>query len=186
MRWRQGDQAAADEIFVRYTKRLLGLARRRLSPRMARDLDAEDVVQSAYRSFFVGARAGRYVLQRSGDLWRLLVGITVHKLQRQLERRSAQKRDAAREASGRQGSGPDVEAETLAREPTPAEAAAFAETLENLLAPLTPVQRRMVALRLEGHSLEEIAAAVRRSERTVRRVLEEIKQELMRDEHGRP
>src|SRR5262245_40961276 len=92
MRWREGDQGAAGEIFGRYAERLLALARSRLSAKLSRHIDPEDVVQSACRSFFVGARDGRYVLKRSGDLWRLLVAITVHKLQHQLERRSAGKR----------------------------------------------------------------------------------------------
>lgn len=182
MRWREGDQGAAGEIFQRYTERLLALTRNRLSTRLTRQLDPEDVVQSAYRSFFIGARDGRYVLRRSGDLWRLLVAITLHKLQHQIERRSARKRAAAREVSlddDRDVGG--LDAGTLAREPTPAEAAALADTLEKLLAPLAPLQRRMVALRLEGYSLEEIATDVARSERTVRRVLEQIKEGLVKE-----
>ena len=183
MRWRGGDQDAAGEIFQRYTERLLALTRNRLSARLTRQLDPEDVVQSAYRSFFVGARDGRYVLQRSGDLWRLLVAITMHKLQHQVERRSARKRAAGREVSA------ELQTETLAREPTPAEAAALADTLETLLAPLEPLQRQMIALRLEGYRLEEIAKDVARSERTVRRVLEQFKDGLeaqMKPPHPNP
>ena len=68
--------------------------------------------------------------------------------------------------------------EVLAREPTPAEAVALADTLEHVLRDLEPRQRRMVEMRLQGYQLEEIAKSVRRSERTVRRVLEQIKQAL--------
>ena len=178
MRWRDGDQDAAGEIFGRYAERLLALARSRLSIHLARYLDPEDVVQSAYRSFFVGARDGKYVLQRSGDLWRLLVGITVHKLQHQVERRSAKKRAVGREKDLRQD-GEAFDAAALAREPTPDEAAALADTIAHLLEPLEPLQRRMVALRLDGYRLEEIATEVARSERTVRRVLEQFKDDLM-------
>jgi hypothetical protein len=39
----------------------------------------------------------------------------------------------------------------------------------------------MVELRLQGHRLEEIAAEVQRSERTVRRLLEEVKEWLHRE-----
>ena len=67
-RWRDGDQQAAAELVQRFTGRLLALARGQLSDKLARRVDPEDVVQSAYRSFFAGARADRYVLQRSGDL----------------------------------------------------------------------------------------------------------------------
>ena len=181
IRWRGGDQGAAGEIFSRYAQRLLALARSRLSVRLARHIDPEDVVQSACRSFFLGARDGRYVLKRSGDLWRLLVAITVHKLQHQVERRSAGKRDLAREVQLDDPREPlRLPADTLAREPTPAEAAALADMVENLLAPLEPLQRRMVVLRLDGNSLEEIAQEVARSERTVRRVLEQFKESLLK------
>jgi DNA-directed RNA polymerase specialized sigma24 family protein len=71
-RWRAGDERAEDELFARYTSRLIELARRRLSAKLGRRLDPEDVVQSAYRSFCASARADRYTLRGSGDLWRLL------------------------------------------------------------------------------------------------------------------
>lgn len=180
MRWREGDQGAAGEIFGRYAERLLALARSRLSAKLSRHIDPEDIVQSACRSFFVGARDGRYVLKRSGDLWRLLVAITVHKLQHQIERRSAGKRALAREAT--QDDDPNrTTAETLAREPTPAEAAALADMVENLLRPLDPLERQIVTLRLDGYSLEEIAEQAARSERTVRRVLEQFKEGLLKE-----
>src|SRR5262249_5168287 len=126
-RWREGDEDAAGELFRRYAERLLALARSRLSARLARHVDPEDVVQSAYKSFFTGARDGRFALRRSGDLWRLLVAITLHKLQRQAERLAAGKRAVARERQLANEAGPfGIEAQVLAREPTPAEAAALA------------------------------------------------------------
>lgn len=181
LRWQGGDQEAAGELFLRYAERLLALARSRLSARMARHLDPEDVVQSAYRSFFVGARDGRFVLRRSGDLWRLLVAITVHKLQHQVERHTAGKRAISRECRD-QSDAVSLQASVLARAPTPAEAAALADTLEHVLSSLEPRQRRMVELRLQGYQLEEIAQAVQRSERTVRRILDQVKHSLQKEE----
>jgi RNA polymerase sigma-70 factor (ECF subfamily) len=181
-RWRDGDQEAAGELFERYAERLVALARSRLAAWLARHVDAEDVVQSAYRSFFTGARAGRFSLRRSGDLWRLLVAITLHKLQHQVERHTAGKRAADRECHfGTEAGVPGLQGQLLAREPTPAEAAALADTLERLLRGLEPPQRRMVELRLQGCGLEEIAAEVRRSERTVRRLLERVKEQLRQE-----
>ncbi len=94
-RWREGDEQAAAQLVDRFTERLLALARCHLSQKLARRVDAEDVVQSAYRSFFTGARTNRYQLQRSGDLWQLLAAITLHKLQHQLARHTADKTGAA-------------------------------------------------------------------------------------------
>src|SRR5262245_31380615 len=79
---RGGDESAAEELFRRYCGRLTALARSRLSQALAARVDAEDVVQSAYRSFFRLARGGDVVLRASGDLWRLLVRITLRKVYR--------------------------------------------------------------------------------------------------------
>jgi RNA polymerase sigma-70 factor (ECF subfamily) len=73
-----GDLAAARQIHDRYAERLIAVARRLLSDKLAARIDPEDVVQSAYRSFFLRARDGQYVVRESGDLWRLLIAITRH------------------------------------------------------------------------------------------------------------
>jgi RNA polymerase sigma-70 factor, ECF subfamily len=133
------------------------------------------------------ARAGRYALRRSGDLWRLLAAITVHKLQRQLERHTAGKRAVGREHAAGIRDGPlGLHADLLAREPTPEEAAVVADTLEQVFRGLEPLQRRMVELRLQGCGLDEIADDVGRSERTVRRLLELVKERLRQECVGRP
>src|SRR5262245_34891463 len=82
-RWQKGDQAAAAELFQRYAGRLVALARSQLSDKLAQRVDPEDVVQSVYRSFFVDSREGRYQVERGGDLWQLLVTMTLHKLANQ-------------------------------------------------------------------------------------------------------
>ncbi len=51
-----GQGEAATAIFERYVERLLALARTRLGARLRRRVDPEDVVQSAYRSFFLHAQ----------------------------------------------------------------------------------------------------------------------------------
>jgi tRNA A-37 threonylcarbamoyl transferase component Bud32/DNA-directed RNA polymerase specialized sigma24 family protein len=173
---RRHDEAAAEELFRRYAGRLTALARSRLSQALAARVDAEDVVQSAYRSFFLLARDGEVLLRESGDLWRLLVRITLRKVYRSARRHSADCRSV-----GREHPRPDeMEAAALSREPTPAEAAALADELRGVLAPLGAAQRRMVEMRLQGHEVEVIAAQVRRSARTVRRILAAFAGELER------
>lgn len=174
-RWRDGDEQAADELFHRYAHRLVALAHTRLSAKIARRSNAEDVVQSVYRSFFVNARAGRYSLERSGDLWRLLVAITLHKLRGQVERHTAEKRSIHQEQTAGDFGLP---AAVLAEEPSPAEAAALADEIEEVMNRLEPLQRQILELRLQGYNLEEIANAVQRSIRTVKRGLSDIRHQL--------
>jgi RNA polymerase sigma-70 factor (ECF subfamily) len=182
-RWRNGDQQAATELFQRYADRLIALARSRMPGKLGQRVDAEDVVQSVYRSFFAGAREGRYELQRGGDLWRLLVTITHHKLSHQREQHSRKKRAVQREQAL---TGADnwaaLDPPLLAREPSPLEVVTLVDEVEEIMRGLKPQQRRMLELRLLGYNVFEIAAETQSGERTVRRFLEHLRQQL-EDKH---
>jgi RNA polymerase sigma factor (sigma-70 family) len=172
-RFRNGDDDAASELFARYFERLTALARSRLSPRLARRTDPEDIVLSAYRSFFVEAREGRYSLNRGGDLWRLLAAITKHKLLRQVRLQSAERRHVDHEVPLDQ-----VDERNLVgsqTEATPEDAAALADELERVLSHLDLFGRRVLELRLQGLKIGEIAEDTGRSERSVRRALAQIR-----------
>ena len=178
-RYRSGDPEAASELFDRYVQRLMGLARSRLSAKLARRIDPEDVIQSAYRSFFGAAAAGNYDIRQSGDLWRLLAAITLNKLRMQARRHTADKRDLGCEDSI---SMPDdmrgLAPQALAHEPQPDEVVAVAELLEHVMTGLSAKHRRMLELRLQNHNIQEIADDVGCSERTVRRLLDRVKSEF--------
>jgi RNA polymerase sigma factor (sigma-70 family) len=171
-RYREGDDQAAEELFNRYFARLIALARSRLSPRLARRTDPEDIVLSVYRSFFVEAREGRYVLSRGGDLWRLLAAITKHKLLRQVRSQTAGRRSVDVEVPLDQ-----VEIGHKAI-PSPEDAAELADELEWVLSHLDPFARRVLELRLQGLQHSEIAEDTGRSERSVRRSLAQIRKFL--------
>ena len=178
-KYRAGDEQAATELFRRYVSRLTVLARARIAPRIARRFDAEDVVLSAYRSFFIRARDGQFALARSGDLWRLLVEIVLRKLYRQAARHTADKRSIDREQPLPTGGESAWEALSLrSASPTAEEAMALAEVLEIFMQQLEPLLRRVVELRLQDRPIADIAAATHRSERTIRRILEDLRHRL--------
>lgn len=178
-RVRAGDDDAARELFNRYVERLIRLTQRRLSPKLARRVDPEDIVQSAYRSFFVRVADGQFEIRRSGDLWRLLAAIALNKLRMQAKFHAAQKRNMGKENSfSARSSLLGVAPEKLASEPTPDEAAAAAECLEKIMADLKPLERRMLELRLQSYTFEEIGDELNRSERTVRRLIDRLKERL--------
>src|SRR5437773_8401023 len=74
-----GDDAAATVLFRRYAQRLIALARHRLDAALPHKEDAEDVVQSVFRSFFTRHRGGQILLADWDSLWSLLTLITVRK-----------------------------------------------------------------------------------------------------------
>jgi RNA polymerase sigma-70 factor (ECF subfamily) len=179
-RWREnGDQTAAGELFDCYAARLIALVRAHLSEKLARRFDPEDVVQSAFRSFFVGMRDGRLLLSQSGDLWRLLVAISLHKLYRRVETHTAAKRAVAREeCSGIDETWFQLFHERVAAGNFADDALTLAEEIEHVVAGLAPIEQRMFELRLEGYTLDEIARDTGRSQRTVRRVMDRIKSDI--------
>lgn len=171
-RLRRGDESAAAELFDRYVDRLIELARSRLSAKLARRLDPEDIVQSAYRSFFHHARGGRYEVREEEDLWRLLAAITLHKVLRRAKYHRAQKRNVDSEESGVLWSTlRAVGHEAYAREPTPEEAFALQDQVEEVMRRLSKLQRRVIELRLQGNSVEEISIEAKCSERSVYRAV---------------
>jgi RNA polymerase sigma factor (sigma-70 family) len=167
----QSDAAAA--IFDRYVVRLIALARARIGAKLQRRVDAEDVVQSAFRSFFVHAKADGYQLSLSGDLWRLLASITLHKLYGQIEKHSAARRTVRREAPANLSA-----ANAVTPEPSPAEVVAALEQLHLAIRGLTPHEQAVLSRRLQGQSLSEVAAAIGKSQRTVRRLVAEAKRKI--------
>ncbi|MEQ8789391.1 MAG: sigma-70 family RNA polymerase sigma factor [Pirellulaceae bacterium] len=176
-RVRGGDEDAARDVFERYLVRLVALARSRLSEKLARKVDAEDVVQSAFRSFFTRAKEGQYAIERAGDLWSLLATITRHKVLKKAEHFRQQKRSLDRDeplADGERGGAAGVSE----AQPTDEEAIALTDEIERLMRQLDPLQRRMLEARLQGQTVEEVAETVDRSERTVRRFLGGFREQL--------
>lgn len=174
-RVQSGDEEAAREVFERYMNRLVALARSRLSDKLQQKFDADDIVQSAFRSFFRRAQDRQFAIRRSGELWALLASITRHKLLKKAEHYRQQKRNVEQD---QQLPAEAASAAVFSGEPTPQEAVALTDEVEFLMRELEPMQRRMLEMRLQGQTIPEIAEAVQRSERTVRRFLSGFRDQL--------
>jgi RNA polymerase sigma-70 factor (ECF subfamily) len=170
-----GDEEAARQVVDRYLDRLVGLARQRLSQRLASRVDPEDVVQSVFRTFFGRVKAGRFHLEDQDDLCKLLMRITVHKVLRQVEYHTANKRNPNLETEQGNRSQERL-TELLDREPSPEAAVAFIDHLESLLKKMRPQDRQILEMRMQGYSNEEIATKLDiKHDRTIRRVFERIR-----------
>jgi RNA polymerase sigma-70 factor (ECF subfamily) len=178
-RLRGGDDAAAAAVFQRFTRKLIRLARRQLDTSLRHKIDAEDVVQSVYRSFFARYHAGQFDVGTWNDLWGLLTIITLRKCLNRMAYFQAQCRDVEREISwpsSAKDSG--FQGEAIDRAPTPLEAAMLAETVEQVLRGVDECERPIIELSLQGYTAAEISNEIHRAERTVRRVRERLKRHL--------
>jgi RNA polymerase sigma-70 factor (ECF subfamily) len=176
-RLQAGDQDAAAEVFARFARRLIALARLHLDSRLRQKVDPEDVLQSVFKSFFLRQARGEFDLGSWDSLWALLSVIALRKCGRQNDHFNALCRDVGREAQAA-GEQSDASWQALAREPTPAEAAMLAETVEVLLRDLKEREREIVSLALQGYTAAEISAQLNRPRRTVYNLLERIKKRL--------
>jgi RNA polymerase sigma-70 factor (ECF subfamily) len=179
-RLRAGDEQAAAEVFNRFAHRLIALARTRLQEALRAKEDPEDVVQSAYRSFFGRHRDGQFRIDSWDDVWGILTVITVRKCGRRMGYFHAARRDVAREVRLPDSVDSDAGWEAIARDPTPAEAAVLVETLERALLGLQEEDRKILELHLQGFTPAEISTHVGYSQRTVRRTLDRIRNRLCR------
>jgi RNA polymerase sigma factor (sigma-70 family) len=173
--WRQqGDQEAARKIVDHYIDRLLPLARRHLSQKLASRVDPEDIVQSVFRTFFGRLRQGKFVFAEQDDLCKLLMRITLHKTLRQVAFHTAAKRNPRQETEQGKHHHEQLMA-VLDQEPTPEATITFLDQLEHLLTQLRPMERQIVELRMQGLSNEEVANQLGVYDRKVRRVLHQIR-----------
>jgi RNA polymerase sigma-70 factor (ECF subfamily) len=181
-RLRAGDSAAFRELFQRFTRQLVALARARFGPPLEHRIDPEDVVQSAYKSFFRRYGDGNLEAGNWNSLWGLLTLITLRKCAERVAYHRAECRDAAREVSGQPGSEAGAPwQEVLSREPTPVEAALLSEAVEQLLAGLDEYERPIVEMSLQGYTTQEISRHLGHPERTVRRLRERVRHRLERE-----
>jgi DNA-directed RNA polymerase specialized sigma24 family protein len=150
---RDGESAAVRPLWEKYFHRLVGLARTRLRRSAHRITDEEDVALSAFDSFCRHAEAGRFPdLTDRESLWRLLAVFTIRKAAHHVRDWAEPVRTA----------GSSVFEEVLGREPDPALAAKVADECDRLLAVLgDPELRQIALLRMEGHSVEEVAAKLK-------------------------
>lgn len=180
-RLRAGEDAAARAVFEQYARRLVGLARKHLDTRLAAKVDPEDVVQSAYKSFFVRHREGLLEVGSWDGLWGILTLITLRKCADRAAYYRAEKRDYTREAAGAaEEEAPPLIDLALDREPSPQEAVVLAETVEALFRDLDDDERAILELSLQGLSTTEISDRLDRAERSVRRLRERLRKRLER------
>jgi RNA polymerase sigma-70 factor (ECF subfamily) len=176
-----GSGEAARMLFARFSHRLIGLARAHLDARLRHKVDPEDIVQSAYKSFFFRYGAGALASEGWDGLWGLLTRITLRKCADRARYYRAECRDVAREAAAPAGAD-DTEPwrDAAGREPTPEQAALLAETVEHLMRGLGGDERSIVELSLQGYSTQEISERLGRAERSVRRLRERVRKHLER------
>ncbi|MEM8680218.1 MAG: sigma-70 family RNA polymerase sigma factor [Planctomycetota bacterium] len=162
-------------VFQQYARRLIGLARTKLPDNLQRRVDADDIVQSVFRSFFRRNQEGQFAFDDSFDVWHLLAAITYRKVLNSIKHHYRDKRNPGREvhAGGEDSmaTGPPI----ADRTPGPEDLNVVVDYLNWILGQLPEDYQGILQMRMEGFSIAEIAEKIDVSERTVKRVLARVR-----------
>jgi RNA polymerase sigma-70 factor, ECF subfamily len=165
----EGCPEAARQLYERYAQRLRALAWARTPLKLARRLEADDIVQSVFRIFLQRAWNGHYEVPSGEDLWGLLLVITLNKIRSLNDYHLAAKRDARQTTSMTDDSG--FAQASMQRDNS--ERLFLNLCIQEAMDTLPQEFKSVVELRLAGHEVAEIAQVMGRSKRTVERSLQE-------------
>jgi RNA polymerase sigma-70 factor (ECF subfamily) len=173
-RFQGGQDDASTALYVRYAKRLHALVTAQSSRDLARMVDAEEIVQSVFRTFFRRAAHGSYSVPEGEEMWKLLLVIALNKVRAVGTYHRAAKRDMRQTIRG------EAFDRALESEEGRDERAVVILKLviEELLDGMSRANRQIIEQRIEGHEVAEIADKVQRSKRTVERVLQGFRDQL--------
>ncbi|MBL8889593.1 MAG: sigma-70 family RNA polymerase sigma factor [Planctomycetaceae bacterium] len=152
---RTGDESAMQRLVQQYEPELRIVARHRLGPALRPHLDTIDLVQSVHRSLLIGLRAARFDISSPEKLIALAVTIVQRKAAKHWRHLKRQQR-----LSGHDESHDDLVEKILSLRATTGDIADEVESRElfsKWLETVDSTERRLLELRLEGHSTVEVA-----------------------------
>jgi RNA polymerase sigma-70 factor (ECF subfamily) len=175
-RIKAGDEAAARELLTRYEAEVRLVVRRQL-PRLLRSrFDSLDFLQSVWGSFFRRVRSGPAEFEDSRHLVAFLARAAKNKVIDEYRRAASRKQDMHREEPlWTDGTRPK---EVAADIDTPSELAQANEVFIRLSELLPAERRTILELKAEGLSSRDIGERLGISERTVQRVLEDLRRRV--------
>ncbi len=168
-----GDPIVTQEFWDDYAVPLQRVADKQLSQQLKRRVDAEDVVQSACRTFFRRVQHGEFEFNDRDDLWRLLLTITLNKARMQARFHGRVRRGLGKEQS--------LEGDPKSQNQSFDQAINdidFADSLGVIFEKLDDEQCEILRRLLDGETQEQIANAIECSQRTVRRMQVRIREQL--------
>ena len=175
-----GDQQAAGELLLRYEAEVRLVVRRQL-PRMLRSrFDSVDFLQSVWGSFFHRVRTVPTEFEDGRHLVAFLARAAKNKVIDEFRKAGSQKQDMRREEPI--WSDGDKPRDLAAFGETASQVAEAREAFDHLRNLVPEERRAILELKAEGLSSKEIGDRLGISERTVQRVLEELRRRIFTEE----
>lgn len=181
-RARAGDDRAVERLLGAFERDVRMMVRHRLPRALRSQFDSMDFVQSIWASVFVGGGPGDEGNPFADPRHFLgyLAGVARNKVWQEHRRRTRSKKyDLAREERlyVRRGEG-EAPRDLPAHDPSPSQQVQADDRLDQLMAGRTRAEAQVVDLRRQGLTFEEIAARLGLHERTVRRVIDDLRRRM--------
>ncbi len=180
VRAKAGDDAAIREFLTRFEPEVRIMVRGRLPKLLRTRFDSMDFVQAVWQSFFADLRSCSRRFENVHHLRGFLAGVARNKVfeeHRRLTR--TEKHAVAREQRlyVRRGAR-EVELELISPEPTPSQAVQASDRLAQIVAGCSQVEAQVITLRHQGMTFLEIGRRTKVSERSVRRIIDEVRKRM--------
>jgi RNA polymerase sigma factor (sigma-70 family) len=164
----RGDQVAAWQLLETYGSHVLKVVRRKLNNQLRSKFDSQDFAQAVWKSFFQDRE--RLISMESPEQFvKYIQAIASNKVIDETRKRHTARYSVERE---------EVLDDGADRAPTPSEFAVAKETWERMMFDQSDEHKRIVELRFQGHTFEEIASQLSINERTARRVIAKLLEKL--------
>jgi len=173
---KRDDPQAWPEIVRRFRPPLVRFVRRRLPAQVRRRFDAEDMVQEAFRRMIALARRQGFCCENDDCFWKILRAVAFKQLQHELRRQHAASRDVDREAEPDSPFDSGLQAAQAAADHHPG-AEELVSLLDEFLSLVDKLDLRaqvIMHVRREDLTLDETADEMGCSERTMKRLWEEL------------
>ena len=168
-----GSQDATCELIERYGPHIIRAVRRRLNKAIRPKFDSVDFVQAVWASFFATPKP-LMAFESPDQLVKYLAAVAHHKVVDEIRRRmETEKYDVKREQSL------DDPKQDLTRQcpdphPSPSQVAVAEELWARMLRGKSEHHRRILQLRREGNTCQQIADRLGVNEKTVRRIIQSL------------
>jgi RNA polymerase sigma factor (sigma-70 family) len=167
------------KLHNQYVSRLVAFVRKRIPDTLKSVLDAEEVVQMTFLTYFRGIKAQNLVNPENGDLWPLLVAICRRKMLENLQWHQRAKRYAMGQVSLSASESPSSPAIQVPNsDHTASRKYRIGEVHDRVQQQLSVREREINVARMEGLSDVELQEQFDCCERTIRRAVRRF-QELL-------
>ncbi|MFO0946917.1 MAG: sigma-70 family RNA polymerase sigma factor [Planctomycetota bacterium] len=173
---RTGDNSALTQLVEKYEGEIRMVARVQLGPALRPHLDSIDLVQSVHRSLMLGLRSNKFEITDPESLIALALTMVRRKVARHW--RHLQRQQRLSRGPEADTHFPNLLASLSSPQSDPAEIAQRNDAIAKLWSHLDPSERKVIELRMQGHSTVEVAETLHLDADVLRVRLSRLRQRL--------